>query len=69
MTTVVPKPVQARPWPVRRQVRGSALARILRTTDAKQIGLMYLTTSFVFFLLGGLMALIMRAELGRPGLQ
>jgi cytochrome c oxidase subunit 1 len=69
MATVVPKPVQTRPWPVRRQVRGSAISRIVRTTDAKQIGLMYLTTSFAFFMLGGLMALIMRVELARPGLQ
>src|SRR5262249_56854017 len=39
------------------------------TTDAKQIGIMYLVTSFAFFLVGGLMALLMRAELARPGLQ
>src|SRR4051812_17352515 len=69
MTAVTPRPVMTRPYPVRRQVRGSALARILRTTDAKQIGLMYMTTAFVFFLLGGLMALLMRAELARPGMQ
>src|SRR4051794_39624456 len=69
MTTVTPRPVATRPWPVRRQVRGSAIARILRTTDAKQIGLMYLITSFAFFLIGGFMALIMRAELARPGMQ
>src|SRR6266498_4076740 len=69
MTTVVPRPVVTRPWPVRRQVKGSALAQILRTTDAKQIGIMYMVTAFVFFLLGGLMALLMRAELARPGLQ
>ena len=67
MTTVVPKPIVTRPWPVRHQVRGSALARMLRTTDAKQIGIMYMITSFVFFMLGGLMALLMRAELARPG--
>jgi cytochrome c oxidase subunit 1 len=69
MTAVVPRPVVTRPHPVRRQIRGSMLARVLRTTDAKQIGLMYMTTAFVFFLLGGLMALLMRAELARPGLQ
>jgi cytochrome c oxidase subunit I len=69
MTTVVPRPVVTRPWPVRPQVKGSALARILRTTDAKQIGIMYMVTSFVFFFLGGLMALLMRAELARPGMQ
>jgi hypothetical protein len=57
------------PGPLRRQVRGSALARILRTTDAKQIGLLYLTSAFGFFLVGGFMALLMRAELARPGMQ
>ncbi|MFI7070733.1 aa3-type cytochrome oxidase subunit I [Micromonospora sediminicola] len=55
--------------PVRRPVRGSALARLLRTTDAKQIGVLYLTTAFGFFLVGGLLALLMRAELARPGMQ
>jgi cytochrome c oxidase subunit I len=39
------------------------------TTDAKVVGLMYLVTSFAFFLAGGLLALLMRAELARPGLQ
>jgi cytochrome c oxidase subunit 1 len=66
---VVPKPVVTRPWPVRRPIRGSALGRIIRTTDAKQIGIMYMITAFAFFLIGGLMALLMRAELARPGLQ
>jgi cytochrome c oxidase subunit 1 len=71
VTTVAPRPtpIVTRPYPVREPVRGSAFARLLRTTDAKQIGLMYLTTSFAFFLVGGLMALLMRAELARPGLQ
>jgi cytochrome c oxidase subunit 1 len=67
MTAVEPKPMVTRPWPVRRSVPGSLLVRVLRTTDAKQIGLMYLITSFAFFLVGGLMALLMRAELARPG--
>src|SRR5690606_26741439 len=35
----------------------------------KVLGVMYLTTSMVFFLIGGLMALMMRGELARPGLQ
>ena len=69
MTTVSPKPIVARPWPVRRQPKGSWLTRTLRTTDAKQIGLMYLVTSFAFFMIGGLLALLMRAELAQPGLQ
>ncbi len=68
-TQVAPKPIVTRPWPVHRPIKGSAFARLLRTTDAKQIGIMYLVTSFVFFLIGGLLALLMRAELARPGMQ
>ncbi len=69
MTTVAPKPIVTRPWPVRQQTRGSAFAQVLRSTDAKQIGIMYMITSFVFFLAGGVMALLMRAELAQPGMQ
>ncbi|MCP2326849.1 cytochrome c oxidase subunit 1 [Hamadaea flava] len=69
MTTVAPKPIETRQWPVRPNVKGSAIARIIRTTDAKQIGIMYLITAFAFFMIGGLMALLMRTELARPGLQ
>jgi cytochrome c oxidase subunit 1 len=39
------------------------------TTDHKVIGNLYFITSFVFFLIGGLMALLIRAELFEPGLQ
>ncbi|HEU5032124.1 MAG TPA: cytochrome c oxidase subunit I [Spirillospora sp.] len=49
--------------------RGSVLVSWLTTTDHKVIGYLYLTTSFVFFLLAGLMAMVMRAELASPGLQ
>jgi cytochrome c oxidase subunit 1 len=66
---LVPRPIPTRPWPVRAPVKGNALLRMIRTTDAKTIGLMYLSTSFAFFILGGLMALLMRGELARPGLQ
>ncbi|MFI5495115.1 cytochrome c oxidase subunit I [Actinoplanes sp. NPDC051859] len=69
MTAVAPRPVTPRPYPVRPAVRGNALARTLRTTDAKQIGIMYMVTAFAFFVVGGLMALLMRAELARPGMQ
>ena len=34
------------------------------TTDHKRIGIMYLVTTFVFFLLGGVEALMMRLQLG-----
>ena len=38
-------------------------------TDHKVIGIQYLVTTFTFFALAGLMAMFMRAELARPGLQ
>ncbi|MFF7925127.1 cytochrome c oxidase subunit I [Streptomyces mirabilis] len=56
--------------PVYRRRRPGRLAvDWLTTTDHKKIGHLYLITSFAFFLIGGLMALVMRAELARPGLQ
>jgi cytochrome c oxidase subunit 1 len=69
MTAVVPQPVVTRPYPIRPVVRGSAIGRWLHTTDAKQIGLMYLVTSLAWFVIGGFLALLMRAELARPQLQ
>src|ERR1700735_1842997 len=36
------------------------------TTDHKKIGIMYLVTTFVFFLLGGVEALLMRVQLSEP---
>ncbi|MEA2653921.1 MAG: cytochrome c oxidase subunit [Chloroflexota bacterium] len=47
----------------------SALYEWLTTTDHKKIGILYLINSFLFFFLGGLLALGVRAELARPGLQ
>ena len=48
---------------------GTRLAGWLTTTDHKRIGALYLITSFSFFLLAGVLALLIRAELARPGLQ
>jgi cytochrome c oxidase subunit 1 len=39
------------------------------TTDHKRIGILYLVNSFIFFFLAGTMALGIRTELARPGLQ
>jgi cytochrome c oxidase subunit 1 len=44
-------------------------AEWVSTTDHKRIGILYLVSAFAFFLLGGLIALAMRAELAAPGLQ
>jgi cytochrome c oxidase subunit I len=38
-------------------------------TDHKVIGIQYVTTTIFFFLVGGLLAMMMRAELARPGMQ
>jgi cytochrome c oxidase subunit 1 len=38
-------------------------------TDHKVIGIQYVVTTIVFFLAGGLLAMIFRAELARPGMQ
>src|SRR5665213_4185522 len=54
---------------VTRQPRGKIVVSWLTSTDHKVIGYMYLISSFVFFLFAGVLALIMRAELARPGLQ
>jgi cytochrome c oxidase subunit I len=53
----------AAPRPYR---KGSVLADWLSSTDHKIIGHLYLITSFGFFLAGGLMAMIMRAQLMGP---
>ena len=39
----------------------------ITTTNHKQIGILYIVTTFGFFLLGGLLALFMRTELAQPG--
>ncbi|OUZ06321.1 cytochrome c oxidase subunit I [Aeromicrobium sp. PE09-221] len=58
------------PGSVRRErAMGQKIVTLLTTTDHKLIGKMYLATTFVFFIIGGVMALIMRAELARPGTQ
>jgi len=46
-----------------------ALVAWLATTDHKRIGILYMVTAFGFFLLAGLMAMVMRGELAQPGLQ
>lgn len=53
----------------RRVGGGSKLLNLLSTTDHKTIGNMYLVTAFGFFLFAGLLAMLMRAELARPGMQ
>jgi cytochrome c oxidase subunit 1 len=49
--------------------KGNLIVEYLTTTDHKKIGYLYLTTSFIYFLIGGVLALIIRAQLAAPGLH
>jgi cytochrome c oxidase subunit I len=69
-TTAIP-PVGARPDPVAtghtllaRERRG--IGAWLTTPDHKKIGILYMVASFVFFLLAGLAALLVRVQLALP---
>ncbi|KAE8766026.1 aa3-type cytochrome oxidase subunit I [Georgenia thermotolerans] len=53
----------------RKQGWGKTLVSWITSTDHKVIGYLYLVTSFVFFMIGGVLALLIRAELFEPGLQ
>src|SRR4051812_49949466 len=58
-----------RPFPARLGPKGHLIYRLVTTTDHKLIGIMYMVACFIFFFIGGLMALFIRAELAVPGLQ
>ena len=55
ITDTVVKPRQTKRW-----------VEWVTTTDHKKIGIMYLVLTFVFFLLGGIEALLMRVQLSVP---
>jgi cytochrome c oxidase subunit I len=72
MSATTAEPVTQRPTP---QVVAHDVTRArtrqrwidwVTTTDHKKIGILYLVTTFVFFLLGGVEALLMRVQLGAP---
>jgi cytochrome c oxidase subunit 1 len=67
--SIEPSTIVARPFPVHEVSKGSMFSQVLRTTDHKLIGRMYMVTSLLFFAVGGVLALLMRAELARPGMQ
>jgi cytochrome c oxidase subunit I len=72
VTTTVSPPGHATPGdlpPVRRETIGQLAAKVMSTTDHKVIGNLYFITSFGFFLIGGVMALLIRSELAQPGTQ
>ncbi len=49
--------------------KGNILVSWMTSTDHKVIGYMYLIESFVYFCIGGVMALLIRAQLFMPGLE
>ena len=48
---------------------GRRFVKVITTTDHKVIANLYFVTTMVFFSFGGLLALVIRAELFEPGLQ
>jgi cytochrome c oxidase subunit 1 len=64
--------LEERPAPPPREPRrghASGLVGWVTTTDHKKIGILYCVTAFAFFLLGGVLALLIRYELAEPGRQ
>ena len=49
--------------------KGQVIVDWMTTTDHKKIGYLYLVTSFIYFLIAGVMALVIRAQLALPGLD
>jgi cytochrome c oxidase subunit I len=47
--------------------KNGRVASWLVTVDHKRVGILYITTSIVFFFAGGILALLMRAQLATPG--
>jgi cytochrome c oxidase subunit 1 len=69
-TTTAPAPTRTAPLGSSRvEQKGNILVKWITSTDHKVIGYLYLITSFVYFCLGGVMALVMRAQLFEPGLH
>ncbi|MGL5929758.1 MAG: cytochrome c oxidase subunit I, partial [Dermatophilaceae bacterium] len=59
----------AAPARPRRLAPGATVVKWMTTTDHKVIGNLYFITSFIWFVLAGVMALVIRAELASPGQQ
>jgi cytochrome c oxidase subunit 1 len=58
--------VRVEPYPGRAPWTRGRVAGWLTTTDHKRIGILYIATSLVFFAAGGILALLMRAQLATP---
>jgi len=78
MTTTAPAPgkpdTQAQTQtrtvaPAKPTRKGDIIVKWITTTDHKTIGYLYLITSFIFFCIGGVLALVIRVELFTPGVD
>ncbi|PID53629.1 MAG: cytochrome c oxidase subunit I [Micrococcales bacterium] len=71
MATTIDRPLGAEPAPQlpAPSRQGNIVVKWLTSTDHKTIGYMYLIASFVWFLVGGLLALVIRVELWESGMQ
>ena len=68
MTTYAERPTISS-MPPMQSPKGKSFVKWITSTDHKTIGYLYLFTSFAWFLIGGILALALRAELARPGMQ
>jgi cytochrome c oxidase subunit 1 len=66
VTVVDERPPGAAPPPLGPRRPSTGLVDWLTTTDHKKIGLLYMATAFGFFLVGGLLAVLIRAQLAQP---
>ncbi|WP_166864102.1 MULTISPECIES: cytochrome c oxidase subunit I [unclassified Salinibacterium] len=66
MTTAAPARAYVPTEPSR---KGNIFVKWITTTDHKTIGYLYLITSFIYFCIGGVLALVIRVELFTPGLD
>jgi cytochrome c oxidase subunit 1 len=61
--------VSSHAYEVKKNTMGRTIVKWMTSTDPKVIGNLYFITSFIFFMFAGAMAMVIRAELARPGLQ
>jgi cytochrome c oxidase subunit 1 len=61
--------VSSHAYSVKKNSMGQTIVKWMTSTDPKVIGNLYFITSFIFFMFAGAMAMVIRAELARPGLQ
>jgi cytochrome c oxidase subunit I len=68
VTTLEEHPVVAGE-PPHPEHRAQGLLAFLTSTDHKRIGISYMATAYVFYLVGGALAVVIRSELYQPGQQ